>query len=131
MITFNVVLSFIKKNFKFILAAIFGLFLIYWILFFLTPRIEMNVESKQKIDSLTSFVKEIEKEQSVLDDKIEGFDEEIKSVENNITKIKFQKETIREIYYEKINSVSNYNDVQLDSFFTNRYEHIYRQGYTY
>lgn len=91
----------------------------------------MNVESKQKIDSLTSFVKEIEKEQSVLDDKIEGFDEEIKSVENNITKIKFQKETIREIYYEKINSVSNYNDVQLDSFFTNRYEHIYRQGYTY
>ena len=125
MITFNTVLIFIKTHFKFILAAILGLFLIYWILFFLTPRVEMNVESKQKIDSLTVYVKEIEKEQEVLDNKIEGFGEDIKSVESNITKIKFQKETIKEIYYEKINSVNNYNDVQLDSFFTNRYRHIY------
>jgi archaellum component FlaC len=101
--------------------AIFGLFLLYWILFFLTPKIQMDVESKQKIDSLTTFVKNIENEQKVLDDKIDGYGQDINNVENNITKIKSQKETIREIYHEQINSVNTYNDAQLDSFFTNRY----------
>jgi hypothetical protein len=121
MITLNVILNFVKTHFKSITMAIFGLFLLYWILFFLTPKIQMDVESKQKIDSLTTFVKNIENEQKVLDDKIDGYGQDINNVENNITKIKSQKETIREIYHEQINSVNTYNDAQLDSFFTNRY----------
>ena len=121
MITLNVIWNFVKTHFKSITMAIFGLFLLYWILFFLTPKIQMDVESKQKIDSLTTFVKNIENEQKVLDDKIDGFGQDINNVENNITKIKSQKETIREIYHEQINSVNTYNDAQLDSFFTNRY----------
>jgi archaellum component FlaC len=90
-------------------------------MFFLTPKVEMSVESKQKIDSLTTYVKEIEKEQAELDDKIDVFGQEVNNIENNITKIKSQKETIREIYHEKINSVNTYTDVQLDSFLANRY----------
>lgn len=121
MITLNVIWNFVKTHFKSIIMAIFGLFLLYWILFFLTPKIQMDVESKQKIDSLTTFVKNIENEQKVLDDKIDGYGQDINNVENNITKIKSQKETIREIYHEQINSVNTYNDAQLDSFFTNRY----------
>ena len=121
MITLNVILNFVKTHFKSITMAIFGLFLLYWILFFLTPKIQMDVESKQKIDSLTTFVKNIENEQKVLDDKIDGSGQDINNVENNIIKIKSQKETIREIYHEQINSVNTYNDAQLDSFFTNRY----------
>ena len=121
MITLNVIWNFVKTHFKSITMAIFGLFLLYWILFFLTPKIQMDVESKQKIDSLTTFVKNIENEQKVLDDKIDGYGQDINNVENNITKIKSQKETIREIYHEQINSVNTYNDAQLDSFFTNRY----------
>jgi predicted PurR-regulated permease PerM len=115
------VLNFLKKNWKFILSAIFALFLIYWLMFFLTPKVEMSVESKQKIDSLTTYVKEIEEEQAALDDKIDVFGQEVNNIENNIIKIKSQKETIREIYHEKINSVNTYTDVELDSFFANRY----------
>jgi uncharacterized coiled-coil DUF342 family protein len=81
----------------------------------------MDIESKKKIDSLNVHVKEIENEQKTLDTKIEVFGQEITKVENNITKIKSQKETIREIYHEKITSVNSYTDVQLDSFFANRY----------
>jgi hypothetical protein len=121
MITFNTVLNFVKAHFKTILAVIFGLFLFYWILFFLTPKVQMDIESKKKIDSLNVHVKEIENEQKTLDTKIEVFGQEITKVENNITKIKSQKETIREIYHEKITSVNSYTDVQLDSFFANRY----------
>lgn len=121
MITLNIVLNFVKTHIKIILAVILGVFLLYWILFFLTPKIKMGTESKNRIDSLNSFVKKIENEQKNLDIKIEEFNQDITKVENNITKIKSQKETIREIYHEKITSVSSYTDVQLDSFFANRY----------
>jgi predicted PurR-regulated permease PerM len=121
MINKTTVLNFLKKNWKFILSAAFALFIIYWLMFFLTPKVEMSVESKQKIDSLTTYVKEIEREQAELDDKIDVFGQEVNNIENNITKIKSQKETIREIYHEKINSVNTYTDVQLDSFLANRY----------
>jgi hypothetical protein len=121
MINKTTVLNFLKKNWKFILSTVFALFIIYWLMFFLTPKVEMSVESKQKIDSLTTYVKEIEKEQAELDDKIDVFGQEVNNIENNITKIKSQKETIREIYHEKINSVNTYTDVQLDSFLANRY----------
>jgi septal ring factor EnvC (AmiA/AmiB activator) len=121
MINKTTVLNFLEKNWKFILGAAFALFIIYWLMFFLTPKVEMSVESKQKIDSLTTYVKEIEREQAELDDKIDVFGQEVNNIENNITKIKSQKETIREIYHEKINSVNTYTDVQLDSFLANRY----------
>lgn len=121
MINKTIVLNFLEKNWKFILSGAFALFIIYWLMFFLTPKVEMSVESKQKIDSLTTYVKEIEKEQAELDDKIDVFGQEVNNIENNITKIKSQKETIREIYHEKINSVNTYTDVQLDSFLANRY----------
>ena len=121
MINKTTVLNFLEKNWKFILSGAFALFIIYWLMFFLTPKVEMSVESKQKIDSLTTYVKEIEKEQAELDDKIDVFGQEVNNIENNITKIKSQKETIREIYHEKINSVNTYTDVQLDSFLANRY----------
>lgn len=115
------VLNFLEKNWKFILSGAFALFVIYWLMFFLTPKVEMSVESKQKIDSLTTYVKEIKKEQAELDNKIDVFGQEVNNIENNITKIRSQKETIREIYHEKINSVNTYTDVQLDSFLANRY----------
>jgi peptidoglycan hydrolase CwlO-like protein len=121
MINKTTVLNFLEKNWKFILSAVFALFIIYWLMFFLTPKVEMSIESKQKIDSLTTYVKEIEREQAKLDDKIDVFGQEVNNIENSITKIKSQKETIREIYHEKINSVNTYTDVQLDSFLANRY----------
>jgi hypothetical protein len=59
MITLNIVLNFVKTHIKTILAVILGLFLLYWILFFLTPKIKMGAESKNRIDSLNSFVKRL------------------------------------------------------------------------
>ena len=47
--------------------------------------------------------------------------ENIKIVDNNINQLDAQKTIIKEIYHEKINSISNYNDAQIDSFFTDRY----------
>jgi vacuolar-type H+-ATPase subunit I/STV1 len=115
------ILNFVKAHFKLILEIGLGLFLLYWILFFLTPKVEMGAESKRQIDSLNTYIKDVEKEQKVLDEKIGGYNHEVNLVESRIEKIKTQKETIKEIYHEKISSVNTYTDSQLDSFFTNRY----------
>jgi vacuolar-type H+-ATPase subunit I/STV1 len=117
----NAVLDFVKNNYKFLAYVIFGLFMFYWIVFILTPKIKMGAESKQILDSLNIHIKTIEENQKALDEKLEEYGNEINEVETRITEIKSQKTTIKEIYHEKINSVNSYNDHQLDSFFTVRY----------
>ena len=119
------VVDFFKSNYKFLIYAGLGLFLLYWILFILTPKIEMSAESTQAIDSLNTHIQAIEEAQKELDGKIEEYGQEINQVENRITEIKSQKTTIKEIYHEKISSVNSYSDQQLDSFFTERYGYFY------
>ncbi len=119
------VVDFFKSNYKFLGYVALGLFLLYWIVFILTPKVEMSAESKQAIDSLNTHIQVIEDAQKELDDKIEEYGEEINQVEKRITEIKSQKTTIKEIYHEKITAVNDYSDSELDSFFTERYGHFY------
>jgi hypothetical protein len=66
----NTVLNFLKTHYKTIFKVALGLFIIYWLLFFLTPKVQMAAESKQAIDSLNVEIKEIEKEQDSLSNSI-------------------------------------------------------------
>lgn len=118
------VLDFIKKNYKWILQLIFGVFVMYWIIFFLTPKIRMSEVEKSQMDSLSILIKSIHNSQAKLDSSISEYGKEIDLVEDRIQKIKSEKTIIKEIYHDEISRVSNYNDRQLDSFFTKRY------GYT-
>lgn len=118
------VFDFIKKNYKWILELSFGVFVIYWIIFFLTPKIKMSEIEKTKIDSMNILIKSIHNSQVKLDSSISEYGREIELVEDRIQKIKSERTIIKEIYHEEIGRVSNYNDSQLDSFFTKRY------GYT-
>ena len=117
----NKIFDFISKNFKTILQLAFGVFVLYWLIFFLTPKIEMSEVEKQKIQEIDEFVKKTYENQKKLDSTINQFNEEIDLVENNIKRIKGEKTIIREVYHEEITRVNNYSDTQLDSFFTNRY----------
>ena len=113
--------NFIIKNYKSIIKVGFGLFIIYWIIFFLTPNVKMSIKDREKIDSLNKIIKDIYTDQKKLDSSISQFTKEVDKIDNNIATIKSQKTIIKEIYHEELNRVSNYNDVQLDSFFANRY----------
>lgn len=117
----NIVLDFLKFHYKTILKIVFGLFIVYWLLFFLTPKVQMAAESKQLIDSLNVEIKEIEKKQDSLSNSILEYKEEINLLDEHITTIKSQKTIIKEIYHEEIKRVNNYTDHELDSFFTVRY----------
>jgi hypothetical protein len=113
--------SFLSNHFKTILMVIFGLILLYWVIFILTPVMKMSGEEKYKIDSLNTMIKQIYKDQNRLDSTITNYNKEINIVDKHITEIKNQKTIIKEIYHEQINRVDNYSDHELDSFFTVRY----------
>lgn len=115
------ILNFISTNYKTILQLGFGIFVVYWMIFFLTPKIEMSEVDRYKIQQIDEFVKKTYENQLKLDSSIKEFNEEIEVVEMNIKRIKGEKTVIREIYHEEINRVNEYSDKQLDSFFTNRY----------
>jgi len=118
----NKIVNFVTTKYKTILLVLFGLFIFYWMIFILTPRVGMSPEDKAKIDSLNLIIHNMYKEQELLDDKIDAINKEIGEVDNSIGKIKNQKTIVKEIYHEKINSVSNFTEPELDSFFSDRYK---------
>lgn len=85
----------------------------------------MSSESKSKIDSINNSIKTIEVIQKKMDSNIVQYNKEILNVDKKISDIKIEKTIIKEIYHEKIISVDNFNDIQIDSFFANRYQ-LYR-----
>ena len=115
------ILNFLKSNFKTILSGLFGLFILYYLIFFLTPNVRMSVEQKSQIDSLTSLVNKLHQDNLKLEGKISEFNQEINQVDQNIGKIKLEKTIIKEIYHEKISNVDKLTIAELDSFFANRY----------
>lgn len=115
-------MEFLKKNwFQFFMIITISI-VIYSIFFKLTPSLEKKEETERKLDSLTSTIKKIELEQQKLDTLIMDYNKKIVEYDQNIQKIKSQKTIIKEIYHAKINSVSGYNNNQVDSFFSDRYK---------
>ena len=82
----------------------------------------MSATDKAKLDSLTTLVNEINKEQDILESKIELIDEEVEKIDDNISKIKTNKIKTGKKYHEEINRVDKYTEPELDSFFSSRYK---------
>jgi vacuolar-type H+-ATPase subunit I/STV1 len=116
------VLNFIKEYYKTILKVVFGLFILYYLIFFLTPRVQMAADQKQQLDSLNSVIKQLHEDNLKLEDKISEFDNEIEQVDQSISKIKNQKTIVKEIYHEKISNIDKLTSREIDSFFTDRYK---------
>lgn len=116
------VTNFIKNHYKTIVKVSFVLFLLYYIIYFLTPKVQMTVDQKQKIDSLNILINKMNEDNKNLEYKIDEFQSQIIDIDNNIDKIKGQKTIVKEIYHEKINNVDKLSISELDSFFANRYK---------
>jgi peptidoglycan hydrolase CwlO-like protein len=117
----EVVKNFIVKNYKTILSVLVGLFIVYWVMT-ISNTSTMNTIDKAKLDSLTNVVNEINKEQDILESKIELIDEEVEKIDDNISKVKTNKIKTGKKYHEEINRVDKYSEPELDSFFSNRYK---------
>ena len=116
------ILNILKKNYKTILKLIFGLFILYYLIFFLTPRVQIAADQKQQLDSLNVVIKQLHDDNLKLENKISDFNNQIQEVDQSIGKIKNQKTIVKEIYHEKISSVDKLTSREVDSFFTDRYK---------
>ena len=79
--------NFVIKNYKTILSVLVGLFIVYWVMTTLNTS-TMSTIDRNKLDSLTNAVNEINKEQDILESKIELIDEEVEKIDDNISKVK-------------------------------------------
>ena len=118
------IINFLKQNYYYltILKVVFGLFVLYYLIFFLTPKVNMSVAQKQQLDSLSILVNQLHEDNVELEKEIDEYNKKIDEVDNHIDKIKGQKTVVKEIYHEKINSVDKLTVRELDSFFTDRYK---------
>lgn len=119
-------LNFVKRNYLTILKIIGGLFILYWMIFILTPDVKMSESQQKRINDLNNLIIQKESEQKKLSIEIANFNTQIKILDSNITKIRGEKIIIKEIYHEAVNNVDNYSDAQLDSFLAKRYNYYIR-----
>lgn len=117
----NPVIEFFKNNYKVILIGLLVLFLLYWMIFILTPLTKMNEESRFEIRELNKKIEEVKTQQEVLQTEIEKYEKKIEETNYNLKQIKQIKINVGNEYGKKINSVTNYTNTELDRFFTERY----------
>ena len=113
--------NFIVKKYKTILSILIGLFIVYWVMT-MSNTSTMSAIDKAKLDSLTNVVNKINKEQDILESKIEVINEEVEKIDDNISTIKTNKTKTGKKYHEEIKRVDNYSEPELDSFFSDRYK---------
>lgn len=110
--------SFISKNAKYIFYTLLGFFLFYILIY---DKREKDNEYKKQIEQLQISINKNNDYQKSLNNEIFKFNLEMIEIEKKLSEVENQKTTIKEIYHEKITSVDNYSNTQLDSFFTGRY----------
>lgn len=118
----NKIMVFLKQNYSAILKLTLGLFLLYWVVFVLTPKAGLSEEQKNQLDSLNIAIQQLHEDNLKLEGKISDFNNELNQVDNNLSKLKNQKTIIKEIYHEKISNIDKLTFREVDSFFTNRYK---------
>lgn len=118
----NKIMVFLKQNYSAILKLTLGLFLLYWVVFVLTPKAGLSEKHKNQLDSLNIAIKQLHEDNLKLEGKISDFNNELNQVDNNLSKLKNQKTIIKEIYHEKISNIDKLTFREVDSFFTNRYK---------
>jgi len=113
--------NFLIKRHKDIIFLIIISILAYRVFFTSTTVTTMNDSDKSKIDSLTTVIIKIQKQQKTIENNIENVNNEIEIIDDNISKIKKDRNKTRKKYNEEITRVDSYTEPELDRFFSNRY----------
>ena len=58
------------KDYKTLFLFFIGLFIIYWLIFVLTPKNNISINEQNRIDSLNISIKNIQKTQEILETKL-------------------------------------------------------------
>ena len=119
--SFDLILSFVKKYYKQIGMFLLGLFLFYWLIFILTPSVKMSAETAVELKKIDKEIETIMEQQTVLYTEIEKYEEQLSEMDESISQINDSKNVIAGEYGEKINAAKSYDYKQLVTFLSDRY----------
>ena len=114
--------DFVVNHYKTISIVLGGLFLLYWIIFILTPVVQMSEQSVEQLKKIDENISNLEFENEILQSEIVEFQEQIESVNENIEEIDEIKITLANDYGKKISNARSYNYDELVRFLSELYD---------
>lgn len=111
----------ISKNLVVVVNFSFIIFIVFWLLFFINPKISGTKLDRTEIQKITEEIKQIKEHQYKLDSSITYFNTRITHIDTSISKVKEKRTIIEKTIYEKSNVISIFSNDQIDSFLTDRY----------
>jgi septal ring factor EnvC (AmiA/AmiB activator) len=111
----------LSKNLIVVVNFSFIIFIVFWLLFFINPKISGTKLDRNKLNQITEEIKKIQEHQFKIDSSILNFNNKINEIDTNIFKVRETRIIIEKTLYEKNNIISNFTGDQIDSFFTDRY----------
>jgi predicted PurR-regulated permease PerM len=121
MTSFNSIIDFLKKYYKQVTIGLLVLFVLYWLIFILTPSVKMSGVAVQEIRKLDEEIGTIKLEQNILYTEIQQYEEQLQGMDENISQINYTQNKISGEYGEKINAARSYDYQQLVAFLSKRY----------
>lgn len=121
MTSFNSIINFLKKYYKQVTIGLLVLFVLYWLIFILTPSVKMSGVAVQEIQKLDEEIGTIKLEQNILYTEIQQYEEQLQGMDENISQINYNQNKISGEYGEKINAARSYDYQQLVAFLSKRY----------
>lgn len=118
---YNMVINFLKSNYKNIGIGFGILFVLYWTIFILTPSVKMTEVAVYELEKLDGEIETIMEKQEVLYTQIEQYEEQLIQMDENITQINDKKNVIAGEYGEKISAAKSFDAKQLVAFLSERY----------
>lgn len=118
---FNFILNWVKTHYKQIGIGLGILFVLYWVIFILTPSVKMSAGAVEELKKIDEDIETIKLEQNILYTEIQNYEEKLEVMDNNLETIKDSKNQIAGEYSEKINAARGYDHVQLVNFLSERY----------
>ncbi len=115
----------LSDNLNFFIKIIIIIGMIFLTVYLMTPNLKYLNRDNQKLDSLSNRIVELTEEQKQITSSILNFENKVRVISDSIGKIKNERIIIRKVYHEKIINVVNFNDAQIDSFFTEKYSRYY------
>jgi uncharacterized protein YlxW (UPF0749 family) len=130
---FKKIKEFFKKNWKNIIefiffrktsfAAMIVVLLGFVYVFFQISTVKESISEsdKSKIETIRDLIKKDKESINKLDSILNDLNNKVIEVNSKLDELDSQKTIVKEIYYEKINNVSKYDDDELMRFFSDRY----------
>lgn len=119
--SFELVINLFKKYYKQVGIGLLILFVLYWVIFILTPSMKMSNVAVEEIKKLDEEIGTIKLEQNILYTEIQQYEEQLTELDENMSQINDTQNKIAGEYGEKINAARSYDYQQLVAFLSKRY----------